>query len=312
MEFKRFDHTMYVCDESLLHAVEGAYDLNQPLLLTGEPGTGKTVLAKWALEHLKKKDERRLFHPELLQFNTKTTSSARDLFYLYDALSHYQATHIQDQQARVDTHDFIELQALGEAIAMSNPQENHKQLFKNKISETPLSSVVLIDEIDKASRDFTNDILDEILNYRFQIREKGNYKVEKGEEQKIFVVMTSNSEKNLPDAFLRRCAFYHIGFPDNTKLTNIVKKHLPDIKGNQNKLLKELIEKFEKIRNAAPRKKPATAELVNLIELLTLRKYFDPKTKPEGRKKLLKMNLSFLLKTKEDMEAIQRLGIDKL
>jgi len=124
--------------------------------------------------------------------------------------------------------------------------------------------------------------------------------------------MTSNSEKNLPDAFLRRCAFYHIDFPDKTKLTNIVKKHLPDIKGDQDKLLEELIEKFEKIRNASPRKKPATAELLNWIGLLSLRNYFDPYTTPEQRKELLKWNLSFLLKTKEDMEAIQRLGIDKL
>ena len=303
--FKDFNPDMYVCDDALRHAVEGAYELDQPLLLTGEPGTGKTVLVQWALQHLQKKYKGNNFHSKPLQFNTKTSSSARDLFYLYDALSHYQATHIQGQNNRVDTRDFIELQALGKAIALSNPLNEYEGLFKTVIATTPLSSVVLIDEIDKAPRDFTNDILDEILNYRFRIREKANYEVQKGKDQKIFVVMTSNSEKNLPDAFLRRCAFYHINFPGKDQLTDIVKKHLPEMDKDQDALLSTLLDQFLEMRDVTPRKKPATAELLNLIRLLEMRGYFDPKTNLEQRKELLKYNLSFLIKTREDLIAVE-------
>lgn len=304
--FKDFNPGMYVCDDALRHAVEGAYELDQPLLLTGEPGTGKTVLVQWALQHLKEKYPEVPFYFEPLQFNTKTTSSAKDLFYLYDALSHYQATHIQGQEEKADTGDFIELQALGMAIALSNPKVEFEGLFRTIIPITPFNSVVLIDEIDKAPRDFTNDILDEILNYRFQIREKSNHKVEKGEDQKIFVVMTSNSEKNLPDAFLRRCAFYHINFPGKERLTDIVKKHLPEMDEHQDALLSALLDQFLEMRDVTPRKKPATAELLNLIRLLEIRGYFDPKTNLEQRKELLKDNLSFLIKTREDLIAVEK------
>lgn len=296
----------YLISDALRMAFQGALDLGQPLLLTGEPGTGKTTLADWAIYEL---NERRGggFHPQVLRFNTKTTSTARDLFYTYDALSHFQAANLKGGEPRA-TADFIELQALGQAIAMSNPQPEYERLFRTtQLPRQPLSAVVLIDEIDKAPRDFTNDILDEIDKYRFTLREQDNVLIEKGPDARIVVIMTSNSEKNLPDAFLRRCAFFHIEFPRSQDLRRIVELHLGPPGPAAAAAYDELLAYFEQVRAAAVRKKPATAELIGWLRLLGLRGYFEEKA-PEARRQLLEYNLSFLVKTQEDLEAVRRLA----
>ncbi len=291
----------YIAPEALKFALEGAMHLGQPLLLTGEPGTGKTQSAYWVLQYLQEKKGG--FYPEVLAFHTKTSSSATDLFYRYDALSHFQSANLRKEER--STEDFISLQALGKAIAMSNPRPEYRALFDGDESmpDKPLSTVVLIDEIDKAPRDFTNDILDEIDNKRFFLKELG-LSFEKGEEADIVVIMTSNSEKNLPDAFLRRCAFFHIDFPKGDALRQIVEANIGRISPETKEAYDDLLKYFEQVREASVRKKPATAELIGWLRLLELDDYFS-KSK-EGQRKLLEYNLSFLVKTREDLEAVRK------
>jgi MoxR-like ATPase len=305
----------YLLDLPLQKAVETALRFNQPLLLTGEPGTGKTQLAYKVAHQLHQQtlgNGRAVFAEKPLRFNTKTTSQARDLFYLYDAIGHFQqantrlATGGPDKAPLRPTADFIELQALGEAIARANPKAEYTQQFRFSLPETAVSSVVLIDEVDKAPRDFTNDILNEIENREFYVKEQDNYKVELGRDntQRILLIMTSNSEKNLPEAFLRRCVFYHIPSPEGEKLRNILKAHLtlshtPALE----KSLDNITAEFETLRKKVTRKAPATAELVALVKLLEVENAFSAEI--TDVKKVFRENLSLLIKTKEDLEAVR-------
>jgi len=239
-------------------------------------------------------------------FNTKTTSTARDLFYSYDALRHFQDANLNQSKA-IDKSNYIELQALGKAIAQSNPQQVKDKIFNTELIPTPKSAVVLIDEIDKAARDFSNDILNEIENFQFEIKEQNNHIIKKGQDQQIVVVMTSNSEKNLPDAFLRRCIFYHIPFPDEGLLLQIIYAQIETSDSNKftEQALKSIIQQFEEIRKHSVRKKPATAELVAWIRMLGIHEYMEKDAK--AQKELMLQNLSILVKTQEDLEAIEKL-----
>lgn len=214
----------YRPDPGLKDAVNAALLLGQPLLLTGEAGAGKTRLA----EHL----AWQLGLGEPLRFETKTTSQARDLFYLYDALRHFQAVQIRDparSAQAADPLDYFTLNPLGLAILRSQPQtalakrgllpllERHGERHT-----AARRSLVLIDEIDKAPRDFPNDILNEIETLFFRIPELAeridNVPVRADPALRPVVVITSNSEKHLPEPFLRRCVYYHIPFPDREQM----------------------------------------------------------------------------------------------
>jgi len=162
------NNVKYIVSPAQQYALEAAIDMNHPLLLTGEPGTGKTEMANWAVAYLNDKEGG--YHPNVQVFNTKTTSKASDLFYTYDALSHFQAANLRGEQA-VPPERFITLNAFGKAIAYSDPgRSEFADKFGLILPEKPQHTVVLIDEVDKAPRDFTNDLLDEIVNYRFSIR----------------------------------------------------------------------------------------------------------------------------------------------
>jgi len=260
--------------------------LGMPLLVTGEPGTGKTQLAA-AIAY-------ELGLLPVLEFHTKTTSVATELFYTYDALSRFHDS--QDKSKNINIEDYIEYQALGKAILSAI--EQHKR------------SVVLIDEIDKAPRDFSNDILNEIEKMTFEVKETGNI-FEADKRFRPIVVLTSNSEKNLPDAFLRRCMFYHIPFPSENDLKNILEKRIrqkfaPDFADGA-------VKHFSDIRKENLRKKPGTAEFLAWICVLASSQLnlsdianFNPAQKND-----LALSYSVLAKNEHDLEMMKRIGRNK-
>ncbi|MEM7659970.1 MAG: MoxR family ATPase [Bacteroidota bacterium] len=293
----------YILDEDLAGAVKVAIALNQPLLLTGEPGTGKTRLAYKIAWDLSQQNE--AFRSEPLVFHTKTTSIAQDMFYNYDALRHFHEANLAKIAASEapPTAHFIQLRAFGEAIALSNAAEVASGQFIQ--AKQAAGSVVLIDEIDKAPRDFPNDILHEIENREFEIKEANNHRIQKG-NHRILVILTSNSEKHLPEPFLRRCVYYHIPFPKEAKLLEIVRSQL----GERTEYAdRQLIEHFLHIRQRVKKKKPATAELIAWLRILELHRFLesgvDFQQLTHEQKSLLRLSYSVLAKKREDLEVIE-------
>jgi len=290
----------YYASDSLVDAVNVALLLGQPLLVTGEPGTGKTQLAYRIAWEFK-------IDPPL-QFNTKSTSTARELFYYYDALARFQDKVNQAPQ------EFISYNALGKAILLANPKDKVKQFLSPKEAANhpanPTRSVVLIDEVDKAPRDFPNDILNEIETMTLRVPEIGNLTIQAPESLHPIVILTSNSEKNLPDAFLRRCAYYHIQFPDKDTLRLIADNRLKDLAKQDRRMavrsdqfLKDAIELFEHLREIGLKKKPATGELLVWLQTLqTLSQTDNPLVDDPGK---LTSSLSAMIKTKEDLKIAQ-------
>ena len=294
----------YLLSPELVSAVKVAMTLGQPLFITGEPGTGKTQLAYKIAYHFQLANDEGEYKP--LVFNTKTTSVAQDLFYTYDAVRHFQDANIRGI-AKKDTTDYIDLQALGKAIALSNPQILMDETISKNFVGSARNTVVLIDEIDKAPTDFPNDILYEIEHMSFQIKELGGKRVTAGKEFRPIVVMTSNSEKNLPEAFLRRCVFYHIPFPDKNQLTEIVRGHL----GPGSRYVDQmLIDHFMRVREVVKKKKPATAELIGWLRMLEVEGFLDGgvdiTSLDNQKKELLKYSYAVLAKNKDDLQLLEK------
>ncbi len=227
----------YVASEQLMASVNVAIALQKPLLIKGEPGTGKTMLAQAVAKSLDK---------ELIIWNIKSTTKAQDGLYMYDTIQ-----RLYDGQFGEDGVDdiahYIKLGKLGEAF------ESEKQV------------ILLIDEIDKADLEFPNDLLWELDQMEFYIHEtKRTVKA----KQRPIVIITSNAEKELPDAFLRRCIFHYIDFPDETLMEEIVRTHYPDVEDN---LLKNAMQVFYNIRALRDvRKKPSTSELIDWVNALQI------------------------------------------
>ncbi len=277
--------SLYIPSEGLENAVNVALALGQPLLITGEPGTGKTRLADhiaWAFGL-----------GDAIVFNAQTTSTAKDLFYRYDALGHFQYSQTSKEllEPKEVEEKFIEYQGLGKAI-----REKKR-------------CVVLIDEIDKAPRDLPNDVLAALEKLEFKVSEiSETYSADK--TQMPIILMTSNSEKNLPDAFLRRVTYFHIPFPTGAMLLEILKAKtdaLDDVN------LKAAIAHFESIRKGRKvklKKNPATAELLYWVLLLQKLKFDCTKLEDitslsEEEKKNLGISYSVLAKNKEDLAALK-------
>jgi MoxR-like ATPase len=237
-DFDKFQGThKYIVSDSLRNDVNVAIALGRPLLVKGEPGTGKTLLAHNIALGLDK---------ELIVWNIKSTSKAQDGLYVYDTVQRLNDSRFCDKDIS-DIRQYIKLGPLGRAFA------------------APEQKVLLIDEIDKADLEFPNDLLNELDEMAFRIIETGDAVVAR---LRPIVVITSNSEKELPDAFLRRCIFHYIEFPDEEMMTRIVNVHFPEI-GSQ--LLQGALARFYALRKIDEfRKKPSTSELLDWLQALIL------------------------------------------
>ena len=260
----------YVASRELMDGVNVAIALQKPLLIKGEPGTGKTMLAQAVAQSLGKK---------LVIWNIKSTTKAQDGLYMYDTIQRLYDGQFGEEGVD-DIARYIKLGKLGEAF------EAEEQV------------VLLIDEIDKADLEFPNDLLWELDQMEFYIHE--TKRTVKAKHRPI-VIITSNAEKELPDAFLRRCIFHYIDFPDRELMAEIVTTHYPNVEEN---LMQQAMDIFYNIRSMRDiRKKPSTSELIDWINALQIGGI------PAG---VLKERMPFLgvvVKKDEDLETVRQHGI---
>jgi MoxR-like ATPase len=292
------DEKNYLADDDLANAVNVALLLDQPLLLTGKPGTGKTELAYSV--------SAKLGYGKPLKFETKSTSTARDLFYTYDSLSHFRAPKEASQEVR----DYITYNALGLAILLANDAPVVSDALPNGfVHGGKRRSVVLIDEIDKAPRDFPNDILNEVEHMYFRVPELKNRSFNALIDMRPILVMTSNSEKHLPDAFLRRCVYHHITFPDKDRLKLICQTRITRLR-QSDKLLSDAINLFLKLHyREGLDKEPATGELLNWLVYL-LERGINVNDSLRQHEEILKSSLGILAKTDADQDAAKEIVKD--
>lgn len=260
----------YIASNELMSAVNVARALKKPLLIKGEPGTGKTMLARAIAESL---------NMPLITWNIKSTTKAQDGLYMYDTIQRLYDGQFGEEGVD-DIARYIKLGKLGEAFSSDE------------------QVVLLIDEIDKADLEFPNDLLWELDQMEFYIHEtKETVKA----KQRPIVIITSNAEKELPDAFLRRCVFHYIAFPDKELMEEIVRTHFDKVDEN---IMKDAMEVFYEIRSRKEiKKKPSTSELIDWINALQLGGISADRIKKE---------LPFIgtvVKKDEDLETVSHMGI---
>ena len=264
----------YVATEDLTVAVNAAVLLERPLLIKGEPGTGKTELAKQVASAL---------GLELIEWNIKSTTKAQQGLYEYDAVSRLRDSQLGDERVR-DVGNYIRKGKLWTAF------------------EADQKVVLLIDEIDKADIEFPNDLLQELDKMAFHVYETGETVAAKN---RPVVIITSNNEKELPDAFLRRCFFHYISFPDQDTMRQIVKVHYPDIK---EQLLTTALTQFYEIREQQGlKKKPSTSEVLDWLKLLLAEDLTPEHLKRDAGNLLPKLH-GALLKNEQDVQLFERLA----
>jgi len=272
----RFEGTKsYVADKDLKIAVNAAIALERPLLIKGEPGTGKTVLAAEIARAIK---------ADLIEWHIKSTTKAIHGLYEYDAVARLRDSQLGDPRVS-DIKNYIRRGKLWEAFtAGARP-------------------VLLIDEIDKADIEFPNDLLLELDRMEFHVYETGE--TVKAEQRPV-VIITSNNEKELPDAFLRRCFFHYIRFPDPETMAAIVEVHFPGIK---QRLVTEALKLFYEIREVPGlKKKPSTSELLDWLKLLMVEDIDADTLRQRDPKKLIPPLHGALLKNEQDVHLFERLA----
>ncbi|SON56235.1 ATPase family associated with various cellular activities (AAA) [Hartmannibacter diazotrophicus] len=265
----------YVATDDLVVAVNAAMTLERPLLVKGEPGTGKTVLAQEVARALK---------APLIEWHVKSTTKAQQGLYEYDAVSRLRDGQLGDPRV-ADVANYIRKGKLWDAFV------------------APVRPVLLIDEIDKADIEFPNDLLLELDRMEFFVYETGE--TVKAVQRPV-VIITSNNEKELPDAFLRRCFFHYIRFPDAETLAGIVEVHYPGLK---KRLLSEALAAFFQVRDVPGlKKRPSTSELLDWIKLL-VNEDIDPETlRTKDNKSIIPPLHGALLKNEQDVHLFERLA----
>ena len=265
----------YVATQDLMLAVNAAITLKRPLLVKGEPGTGKTMLAEEVAQAL---------DMPLLQWHIKSTTKALQGLYEYDAVSRLRDSQLGDERVK-DIRNYIRRGKLWDAFVAE---------------ERP---VLLIDEIDKADIEFPNDLLQELDRMEFFVYETGE--TVKARRRPI-VVITSNNEKELPDAFLRRCFFHYIRFPDGETMRAIIEVHFPGIK---QRLVAEALKLFYEIRDVpGMKKKPSTSELLDWLKLLMAEDIGSETLRERDPKKLIPPLHGALIKNEQDVHLFERLA----
>src|SRR5438067_7876886 len=264
----------YVADEDLKLAVNAAVTLQRPLLIKGEPGTGKTMLAEEVAKAL---------GMPLLQWHIKSTTKAQQGLYEYDAVSRLRDSQLGDGRVQ-DIANYIVQGVLWQAFDADEP------------------CVLLIDEVDKADIEFPNDLLRELDRMEFYVYE--TRELIKAKHRPV-VFITSNNEKDLPDAFLRRCFFHYIRFPDKETMEKIVAVHFPTLKKS---LLREAMEVFFEVREVPGlKKKPSTSELLDWLKLLLAEDIPPDALRSKDRKTIIPPLHGALLKNEQDVHLFERL-----
>ncbi|MBV44946.1 MAG: ATP-binding protein [Rhodobiaceae bacterium] len=272
----RFEGTKdYIATKDLRIAVNASISLERPLLVKGEPGTGKTVLAEEISKAL---------DMPIITWHIKSTTKAQQGLYEYDAITRLRDSQLGDERVK-DVKNYIKKGKLWDAFTAN---------------ERP---ILLIDEIDKADIEFPNDLLQELDRMEFYVYETNETIVA---EKRPVVIITSNNEKELPDAFLRRCFFHYIAFPDNETMKKIVDVHYPDIKS---KLVSESLKVFYQLREVPGlKKKPSTSELLDWLKLLMNEDITPEMLREKNTKNLIPPLHGALLKNEQDVHLFERLA----